>query len=270
MNFSEKIAQLKTTEETVDFINNLNYEVSFIYGRKFSFDKNSEKISYNQLIEQINQKVKNTKWDGSIIATSLKQLDNKAEECLTKSNFFIRLCTYVKRIFSRFPRVEKLNEINQVTLPFDVLLQREREKEREVRAEKLRSFYEKKGFVTGKEPIEVDIESLGLDLTEEFRYTPKRKVTLKEATEIVVAEINRLIQESPEQASIKEKRNIHLSTSKEPFSRYNDIGLPDKISITEEEAKQSLLRRIIDALVEKGHLFELELDPRGYGHYIQA
>ena len=51
-------------------------------------------------------------------------------------------------------------------------------------------------------------------------------VTLKKATEDVVAEINRLIQNNSDQESMKGKRYILLK-SKKPFSEYENLGIPE-------------------------------------------
>jgi hypothetical protein len=160
---------------------------------------------------------------------------------------------------------------------------------------RLRVFYTHNGIVTGKEPIQVDLDSLGLDLTEEGQisacvrdesgvgiwkrmmlhlYNPqlpkKRRVTLGEAVENVIVEMNRLIQNSSDHASTKGKRYLVLNTNQYPFNQYLKLGLPaDKFFISEEEEKQLWLHRIIQALVDKGHVFEID-KVNGYGYFIQA
>ncbi|MBS4166975.1 MULTISPECIES: DUF648 domain-containing protein [unclassified Neochlamydia] len=136
---------------------------------------------------------------------------------------------------------------------------------------RLRTLYTDKGVVTGKEPIQVDLASLGLDLTEESDLKwEKQTVTLREVAEDVIAEMNRLIQNSSDQASTKGKRYFVLNTSKDPFSIYSTLGLPSaKVFITEEEEKQLWLRRIVQALVDKGHIFKLD-QVNGHGYFIQA
>lgn len=147
--------------------------------------------------------------------------------------------------------------------------------------EALRSFYEKKGIITGKEPLQVDLDSLGLKLTEEALVRVRIKteegkaireeqpVTLRKVAEDVIAEINQLIQNSSDQASTKGKRYLVLNTNAYPFRSYMSLGLPSVIVISEEEEKQAWLRRIVDALVKKGYLFKLD-QVNGHGYFIQA
>lgn len=153
----------------------------------------------------------------------------------------------------------------------------------------LRSLYEKNGIVTGKEPIQVDLDSLGLDLTEkgqisvparnekgklimkgeDVRYK-KQTITLRKATEDVIAEMNKLIQNSPDQASTKGKRYFVLNTNKDPLRTYNNLGLPPgKFFVNEEEEKQLWLRRIVAALVDKGYILKLD-KVNGNDYFIQA
>lgn len=146
----------------------------------------------------------------------------------------------------------------------------------------LRSFYAHKGIVTGKEPIQVDLNSLGLDLTEKGEISVmvgvendqikwgKKTVTLRKVAEDIVAEINKLIQQGKDQASIKGKRYFVLDTNNKPVQSYNYLGLSSvKMCISEEEEKQLWLRRVIQALIDKGHLFKLD-KVNGHGYFIQA
>lgn len=154
----------------------------------------------------------------------------------------------------------------------------------ELEADKqLQRIYKQNGIVTGKEPIQVDLDSLNLDLTEEgqirvpvadetakhgFKWE-KQTITLRKVTEDVVAEINKLIQESSNTASVKGKRYIVLNTNAYPFMQYNSLGIPsEKFLINEEDKKNLWLRRIIQSLVEKGHVFKL--DKVNGEYFIQA
>lgn len=150
---------------------------------------------------------------------------------------------------------------------------------------KLCTLYEKNGIITGKEPIQVDLDSLNLDLTGEGQISimvgvdetarfgikwEKQTVTLRKVTEEVIAEMNRLIQNSSDQASTKGKRYFILKTDKDPFRAYNNLGLPSaKMFINEEEEKQLWLRRIVTALVDKGYILKLD-KVNGQGYFIQA
>lgn len=154
----------------------------------------------------------------------------------------------------------------------------------------LRTLYEKNGIITGKEPIQVDLDSLGLDLTEKGQISvpardekgklimegedvkyEEQTITLRKATEDVIAEMNKLIQNSPDQASTKGKRYFVLNTNKDSLRTYNNLGLPaNKFFINEEEEKQLWLRRIVAALVDKGYILKLD-KVNGHGYYcIQA
>lgn len=134
---------------------------------------------------------------------------------------------------------------------------------------KLRHFYEQNGIKTGREPIQVDINSLGLDLTEEGQATfltvkkgkiksKEQTLTLKKAVEDVISQINKLIQDTPEQASLRGKRYVFLNTSHPPLQQYNLLRLPtEKFTLNKEDVKKIWVRQIIQALLEKGHLFKL-------------
>jgi hypothetical protein len=133
---------------------------------------------------------------------------------------------------------------------------------------KLSEFYSQKDLRTGKEPITVDLDSLGLDLTktvEVVSWSPigdgdeQEKITetisLKQVAEKVIEEINNQIQNSSDQASWKGKRSIVLNINKASFAKYSD--------------KISWLEDIINALVNKGYVFKL-ISSNGHGYYIQA
>lgn len=116
MSFDTKLSTIHTSKELKSFIRSIQFETTFIHGRKFSFEKNGEKISYNQLIDKIHQKVTYSKdWEGSKIVKELKVLDDKAENDFKLKSLVIRCYTYLKRFFSSlfFPRDQKLIEIQQ-------------------------------------------------------------------------------------------------------------------------------------------------------------
>lgn len=147
---------------------------------------------------------------------------------------------------------------------------------------KLRQYYEKNGIVNGGELLQVEMNSLGLDLDEEAitrKFTEeengnvkikKSTVTMRKAVEDVINEINRLIQEKSDKESIKGKRYILLNTHNDPFILYNNLGIPkNKVFTTAEEEKNLWLHRIIQALEDKGHIFKL-VQVNGHGYFIQA
>jgi hypothetical protein len=131
----------------------------------------------------------------------------------------------------------------------------------------LRQFHENNQIITGKEPLKVDLDSLDLDLTENSKKH-KEDVTFGQVTKAVITEINRLIEQSSEDASIKGKRYIVLNTNHHPFYQYNELGLPEGFYNAEQE-KKGWMYRIIQALVDKGHLFKLD-KINGHGYFIQA
>ena len=148
--------------------------------------------------------------------------------------------------------------------------------------ETLVDFHQRKGIVTGKEPLIVDVDALGLDLTETEKILKMKvdltdnsikhvltPITLREAVEDVIQEINRIIQESNDQGSIQEKRYILLSTNKDPFQKYHNFGVQGKLFVSPEEEKQLWLNKIIQALIDNEHIYQLR-GTTGVGYYIQA
>ena len=160
----------------------------------------------------------------------------------------------------------------------------------EIRSDQqLQQFYARNGILeNARKPIQVaDLATLGLNLEEqgdlrireirhngtngerqiEFRRQP---VTLREAVIDVIAQINEAINDTPENASIKGKRSILLNTHDGRLQDYDRLGLPEnQWCVTEEQENQIWLRKIIHALVAKGHLFKLKTS-NGYGYFIQA
>lgn len=151
--------------------------------------------------------------------------------------------------------------------------------------EALRTFYENNGIKTGKEPIQVDLDSLGLDLEEVGRapirgvpeldengddnpLTKMQAVTLRQVTEFVVAEMNRFIQNSSDQASIKGQRNVLLSFDNELLRSYQQLGRNGYLA-SNADAKQSWIYIIISALIDKRYIHKF-LKEDGAGYHFQA
>lgn len=148
--------------------------------------------------------------------------------------------------------------------------------------EQLRQFHKRKG-ITGKEPLKVDVDLLGLDLTEktEIRVeTPtfegntfigykvkKNSVTLRKVAEDVITQINKALQNT-DKTTLREKRYIFINTLEDPLRPYVNLNLPTG-SVTEEQEKQLWLARIIQALIAKDHIFKL-CKKYSYGYCIQA
>lgn len=145
---------------------------------------------------------------------------------------------------------------------------------------KLHAFHASRSITTGKEPINVDVDSLDLNfdqtartwvtkyinvgLIDEEEVMARQTITLRQATESVISELNRLIQTSSNQSSNKAKRYLLLNSNENPWASYSKI--PDKFCRNEG---QSWLDSIILALVSKGHLFKLD-KVNGHGYFIQA
>lgn len=153
---------------------------------------------------------------------------------------------------------------------------------------KLRDTYEKNVPITGQEPIQVDLDSLDLDLEEkslmdvpardengklimerrDVRWVEKA-VTLRKVTKDVIAELNRLIQHDSGRGVMQGQYPLVLNTNKEPFYTYSQLGLPlNKRTLTIEEEKLLWLRRIIGALINKGHISKL-IAVNGHGYIIE-
>ncbi len=150
--------------------------------------------------------------------------------------------------------------------------------------EKLSLFYQNKSIVTGQEPLEIDLESLGLDLTEEGQASvyvkvrdnqgkvidlkdEQQTVTLKECTEAVIKEINTLLIRSSPTKSLKGKRYLHLNTHKQPLLQYANIF--NYQTINQNSTKKYWLDLIIQALIDKNHIHRL-VQENGHGYFIQA
>lgn len=143
--------------------------------------------------------------------------------------------------------------------------------------EGLRAFYERTGIEQNpRKPLEVDLETLGLNLEEVGQVGSyeadgiwrQRPVTLRKVAQDTVVEINRQIQGTAEGESTKGKRYILLNTNDPPFLGYNRLGAPGGF-IRAEDADRLWLQRILTALVNKGHLYQL-VKVTGNGYFIQA
>lgn len=86
----------------------------------------------------------------------------------------------------------------------------------------LRDFYRKNKIRTGREPVSGE----GIDFSSSS-FPPRVKKKLCECLEIVIKEINHKIQKAPEEASIKDKRWIKISTYKPPLSKFATLWLDD-------------------------------------------
>ncbi len=111
-------------------------------------------------------------------------------------------------------------------------------------ARKLKEHYATKNIKTGLEPIEVDLDSLDLNLTETAQVKTAdgqhEIITFKKFAESVLTEINDKIKNSDDQATIKGRRYFALDLEYRPVHHYENKWLP----------------RLIDVLIKGGHLFK--------------
>lgn len=145
--------------------------------------------------------------------------------------------------------------------------------------QELHQFYVRNGLLENPvKPIQVDLNSLGLNLAEQGMQTivfkngilvgKQRSVTLREVAHDVIAQINQAIAESPANSTPQARRSILLNRDNGILLTYNNLGLPAR-NLTDADDKHRWIWRIIDALVDQGHLFKLE-KYNGHGYFIQA
>lgn len=137
---------------------------------------------------------------------------------------------------------------------------------------KIHQHYKNQGIVTGKEPLNVDIDALELDWTQKAEISSDQNVlsvTIREAAVDVINKINELLLKSSDNHSIKKKRYVLIDTHEFPFNEYADLGVPkEKISINNEDKKKFWLYQILDSLLKSGHIFRFH--ENGYGYFVQA
>lgn len=154
--------------------------------------------------------------------------------------------------------------------------------------QQLQQFYARNGMLENpRKPIEVsDLRSLGLELEEEALACTGKKIktgeegsyvwekeiiTMRKAITDVISAINKEILKTPEEASLKGKRYIQLDHDSQErenlfLKEYHRLGCQKGQPVDNDER---WLKRIIDALVAKGHLFKLDkID--NYGYFLQA
>lgn len=137
------------------------------------------------------------------------------------------------------------------------------------RPESLREFYKAKG-ITGKKKILVtDLNSLGLGNLDEKSTISNGTVTLRQVAREVIDEINGGIQENTDITSAAAQRFVILDLDEE-LSPYKWLGAPPGLCLDEKDEKHLWLRRIIKALMERGHLYKLQRTIEGSAYYLQA
>ncbi|HEX2582697.1 MAG TPA: hypothetical protein VHL30_01125 [Chlamydiales bacterium] len=128
-------------------------------------------------------------------------------------------------------------------------------------------------------PIEVDLDTLGLDLNEEgsiYKYDREHdvdiesKVSMRQVAQDVISKINHKIQKNDKSDnSVKAKRTILLRRASRALRKYTELGgqhIPVPFPIP---PNMYWIQRIIDALVEKGHLFRF-VKKNEYGYFVEA
>jgi len=148
----------------------------------------------------------------------------------------------------------------------------------------LQQFYTKNGILQNpRKQIKIeDLNSLGLQRLEETEYvnmpsdthrgaaSRRESITLRDVASDIIEEINSAIAKAPDSASTKAKRYILLNTNDGLLGSYLRLGIPGNTLITSDaQENQRWIQRVINALVEKGHLFKLD-KVNGHGYYIQA
>lgn len=150
------------------------------------------------------------------------------------------------------------------------------------RYHKYNEFHEEKGIKTGNEPFMNldDIDKLELDLEETWEY--KRYInangdfqlepfTLRQAVSDVIHYINSALERKEEDSHLKIKRKIQLSLANEPFSIYQNLGLPpEKVTINYQEEQQLWLNRILKKLREKRYVFDYKKLGGMHGYLIEC
>jgi hypothetical protein len=155
---------------------------------------------------------------------------------------------------------------------------------------KRREYHKQKGIVSGKEPLEVDLTTLDLNLEEsavvvipktqegeeqevvegeeqEVVYETKN-VTLGQIADFLIKSLNTLMTQKSDQESKFGQRDLFLNTNSDSLRLYKDLGLPNYVLVTSELEKQRWYDRILTALKDKGYLFEFQNYADGYS--IQA
>jgi len=137
--------------------------------------------------------------------------------------------------------------------------------------EQLQRFYTRNGILeNARKPIQIgDLNTLGLNLDEQGHL---HTITLREAVEDVITQINTQISKAPSAASAKGTRYILLNTNHGTLRDYLHIGLDGqyvRFISSDEQESQTWMARIINTLVAKGHLFKLD-KVNGHGYFIQA
>lgn len=155
--------------------------------------------------------------------------------------------------------------------------------------QQLENFHKERGIVGNpRQPLRVDIETLGLQLDEkvetylvpenhtidsnpETSVAQQRPITLRDAVVDVIHKINDALTQTPENASTKGKRFIVLNVyDQEMLGEYNRWGITSPLYLaTEEELKRTWLRQILAALVDQKHLFNFD-KIENIGYSIQA
>lgn len=166
-------------------------------------------------------------------------------------------------------RVHKIAKWNGISTRGYRTFSKTRKKELD-KYRQLQKYYQSRNIVDGKEPINIDVvDHLGLDLLEESEYrkpifekgtlrSKKVKVTLGEVAKDIINSINKSLMQSSDLEAVKGKRRVFLDMKNDGLTYYSRLGLPQEtVFPDEQECTQKWPRRIIQALIDKNHAFEL-------------
>ena len=166
-----------------------------------------------------------------------------------------------RRIFSRNKTPEQVKARRMEEIQFERPLQ---------------DYYQRNGILENpRKLIEIeDLSILGLDLQQESISVVGGKITLQKVVLDVIGAINNAIKDAPANQVINEMRRVVLNLQDAQWWTYYIIGKPRRApsridDLTEQEEKQRWLRKVVDALVEKGYLFQF-LDNKNSLFRIQA
>lgn len=93
-------------------IDKFKCETTFLWGRKFSLEGIQESVNYNELVNIVFTKAKESnEVKGEKAVNILENLHKIGEKDLERKNIFIRIFTLIKRFFTVNKRTSKLNEL---------------------------------------------------------------------------------------------------------------------------------------------------------------
>lgn len=274
-----------------------------------SFLNNGAKIlsneEFNIFIKNLERLILSDTWTAPLEKIYQSQFNVKKGFAIGKKNpcsgvkLFIELgCARISNIFEQIKKFELFKNLGEFpSIEAICMCCNESERKREcltdeelrILDKKLFNLYERDRFnKTGCEHIQIDLDSLDLDLSEEGQVdVPERDkygnlvmdgrdpvwieriITLRTVTEAVIGELNKLVSENMAMNIADKSDIVLLNTNREPFSSYNRLGLlNDQFSISKEDEEKLWLRRIINALCKNGCVKKIDR-VNGHGIFVQ-